>query len=518
MAKKQVIDFDAGTLESLEIIFSALTVGSSLVKNPDMLARKRETYQEAMREFISQFTVNVFYNEYYFLYQLIRVAKITNFGEAQISSEIEANSADILSSPFIEVVTEYVAGNGNVISDDEKVEYFREVVLERVNKLANREVTMSEFLSACEQYKRAYKNQVMLQTANAMSMIMQSTGYDEPRKRGGVKHLQGYLDASDYYSRQSARIRELDNESGSRAIVIDNDWVMNENERDKSPEDTIVLDYGIEELDKVCRGIRRTNMLNIIGPTKGGKTTFTCYMVHRALKRGLNVAIWALEGTYSEWMAQLIALTALDMRKEGDVSVIQKSDILHQSYKTDEVRVAVGAARQHLVSGAGMGKLSFIGGAAYIEDYIDTIDNHRRNENKFDVIVVDSPVLVVSRTGRTKVDRAGEAFTSLKNYVANQVPEGAVAIVTAQLKQDVVNSMRANKDQTLDVTVGAETSETIKTPDEVIGLFSSKEERLTGKMKIYNIAARHHETFRDCYIGCDMSCGTFFSQPELNEG
>ena len=183
MAKKQVIDFDAGTLESLEIIFSALTVGSSLVKNPDMLARKRETYQEAMREFISQFTVNVFYNEYYFLYQLIRVAKITNFGEAQISSEIEVNSADILSSPFIEVVTEYVAGNGNVISDDEKVEYFREVVLERVNRLANREVTMSEFLSACEQYKRAYKNQVMLQTANAMSMIMQSTGYDEPRKR-----------------------------------------------------------------------------------------------------------------------------------------------------------------------------------------------------------------------------------------------------------------------------------------------------------------------------------------------
>ena len=112
MAKKQVIDFDAGTLESLEIIFSALTVGSSLVKNTDMLARKRETYQEAMREFISQFMVNVFYNEYYFLYQLIRVAKITNFGEAQISSEIEANSADILSSPFIEVVTEYVAGNG----------------------------------------------------------------------------------------------------------------------------------------------------------------------------------------------------------------------------------------------------------------------------------------------------------------------------------------------------------------------------------------------------------------------
>ena len=195
MAKKQVIDFDAGTLESLEIIFSALTVGSSLVKNTDMLARKRETYQEAMREFISQFTVNVFYNEYYFLYQLIRVAKITNFGEAQISSEIEANSADILSSPFIEVVTEYVAGNGNVISDDEKVEYFREVVIERVMKLANREVTMSEFLSACEQYKRAYKNQVMVQTANAMSMIMQSTGYDEPRKRGGVKHLQGDLDA-----------------------------------------------------------------------------------------------------------------------------------------------------------------------------------------------------------------------------------------------------------------------------------------------------------------------------------
>ena len=37
------------------------------------------------------------------------------------------------------------------------------------------------------------------------------------------------------------------------------------------------------------------------------------------------------------------------------------------------------------------------------------------------------------------------------------------------------------------------------------------------QLKASNVASRHHETFPDFYMGCDLAIGNFYSNPELNE-
>ena len=57
-----------------------------------------------------------------------------------------------------------------------------------------------------------------------------------------------------------------------------------------------------------------------------------------------------------------------------------------------------------------------------------------------------------------------------------------------------------------------ESAETIRTPDEVIGLFSSKEERAAGYMKIYSVASRHSGTFSDFNIRTSLKCCYFYDE------
>ena len=114
-----------------------------------------------------------------------------------------------------------------------------------------------------------------------------------------------------------------------------------------------------------------------------------------------------------------------------------------------------------------------------------------------------------------KVERISETIIKLKSFLVNKV--NAVGIMTSQLKQENIDKMRSKNNETIDVTAGGDSAETTRTPDEVIGLFSTKIERSNGQIKLYNIASRHHDTFQDFYVGCDLGIGNFYSKPELNE-
>ena len=76
------------------------------------------------------------------------------------------------------------------------------------------------------------------------------------------------------------------------------------------------------------------------------------------------------------------------------------------------------------------------------------------------------------------------------------------------------HSLRRNPDETIDITAGAETAETIRTPDEIWGLFSTKEERDNNMMKIYSIASRHNGSFPDFVARCYLECCFFTSQDD----
>ena len=122
---------------------------------------------------------------------------------------------------------------------------------------------------------------------------------------------------------------------------------------------------------------------------------------------------------------------------------------------------------------------------------------------------------MLSRYGAGKVERISEGIVKLKNLISTKL--NCLCIMTAQIKQEHIDKLRAKPNETIDITAGGESAEVIRTPDEVIGLFSSKLERSNGQMKLSNVASRHHETFSDFYVGCDLAIGNFYSNPELNE-
>ena len=114
----------------------------------------------------------------------------------------------------------------------------------------------------------------------------------------------------------------------------------------------------------------------------------------------------------------------------------------------------------------------------------------------------------MSLNGRGKAESISEADMKFQDYVANGLKQPALGIVPAQLKQEVIDFIRRNPEETLDVTSGGESAETIRTPDLTIGLFSNKMERENNIMKIYGIANRHSAIFNDfqcrCYLGSCM--------------
>jgi hypothetical protein len=120
----------------------------------------------------------------------------------------------------------------------------------------------------------------------------------------------------------------------------------------------------------------------------------------------------------------------------------------------------------------------------------------------------------MSKKGKGKVERISEAYMETKNFLANRLKRPALGIMPAQLKQDVVDFLRRNPEETIDVTSGGESAETVRTPDEVIGLFSSKEERDNNIMKIYSVASRHNGSFQDFQCRCYLESCFFLSQDE----
>ena len=510
----EVMAFDIGTQDSLKKIFATLLIDPKIIGDEQIAHTKYDTYCKSIGLFLHKFPVNVFFNEYYFIYQTFKDSTIRVFSKEQIASLIAQNQASLLSSPFIDLNKYGKLLNGSTLSDSERVELFTEEMCDLLEELTKTVITYDEFESSCNQYLIAYRNSYMLQTSLAMSMIMQPDGYIERLKNNRTKFWQGEEACNEYYTYRKFHLSQLDEDKRVSSLLIDEDYANKENNKDAGGEDDgeALLDYGIKEIDEYAQVMRRSHLVNIMGITKGGKTTFATYLTERALRKGLNVAIWSLEGSIKERQAIIESLCAFNLEK--DSRIVSRNEILSRSYKSKENRQAIANART-IIASPEYGKLTYITGTAYVEDFESVLIDHYTRVNKFDVLIFDSPVLILSRYGEGKVERISETMVKLKHSISTKF--NCLCIMTSQIKQEHIDKLRNKPNETIDITAGSDSSEVIKTPDEVIGLFSSKLERSNGQIKVSNTASRHHETFPDFYVGCDLAIGHFFSRPELNE-
>lgn len=517
---------DSGIIQTLDTIFASVLAGGLDQGSPEELEIARKKLSDIsfyIGNFKSKFPMQVFQNNYAVFYEFIMKQNSYVFQTSSFRTALESNFDDILESPYIDMSPYNTTINNGATTRDEKFIVFYEQILEHYRRLSHRVVTKPEFESACNLYVSWFKEQYMSETYNNMALITGPQGFEYRKSHRRTQLLKGYLDAEKYYRERKAVILSLEKESSIKHTVYNSEAYQEEMQETSAGE--AILNYNLPVIDDVKGSMRRGNMIEVMGPPKGGKTTLTTFFVENAISKGLNVAVWALEGTPDEWKSLIIALM---VRKKTNL-VVDKKNVLERNYKSDQEKSACEAARAELAVAGEIpkelmqnpklkrGALSFIEGAAYVEDFIEVLKYHYENVNPFDVIVMDSPINILSRTGKPKVERISECYMTLKSYVANSMKVPAIAIVTAQIKQTAVDYLRQHPGEDLDVTSGGESAETIRTPDEVIGVFSTKRERETNRMQIQSVASRHNRDFPNSYIGCQLGCGYFWCDDGLNE-
>jgi len=519
------VTMSLGIQQSLRTLFSAILVGGIDRSNPayaDLLNKKVMVARECRSRFVADFPFNVFNDSYAIFYEIIVTLQVNTFTVDQLEAIIDNNRDLILDSPYIDKNKYAKTVTGNIASDDDIIIAITSDLVDMLNDLSYNYVTEEDYKSSVNTYVDWYKNVLAEVTALSMTSIMSDQGFDQklPGKRS--RHYHGLKDFKEYYTHNMRVIDSLSEESRIRSTILDESWLEEEMKLDSKKDDLSLFGTGIHEIDDAYGELRRGNMLGILGPPKGGKTRFTNYLVQLALDKGYNVAVWPLEGTKEEWIAMQTSAfiarqsykNAVAGKKDGMVR-ISSQDILQKKYISSPVmRKEVAAAKTVMATSPKYGRLSFIEGTAYVEDMFDILQDHYDNDNPYDVLIIDQLVNVMSRTGKGKVERISEAYMLTKDFLANKLKRPALGIMPAQLKQEVVDMVRRNPDSDIDVTAGGESSETIRSVDMCVGLFSSKEERNNNMMKMYSVASRHSASFENFYARCYLECCFFTSQDD----
>lgn len=513
-----MLNYTLGITESVNKIFAGVLIGA--------INRDNESFNNIImaakvnrNKFIAYFPSNIFQDEFAIFYDIIVKLNAKVFTINELEAVVDNNRDLILDSPYVDLSKMATTQSGTQSTDDEKIEAVKANLVDKFIELSNRYVSEDEFDSSCAIFIDWFKKQYMLQVSQAMARIMSDQGYDEKKPGKRSRHYYGFDDCRAYYNENMKILNELSQTDRVRSLVVDKEWLEQDLQAENLEDKNALMTIGIPEIDEVLGELRRGNMLGVLGPPKGGKTRFVNFIVSRALSLGLNVCVWTLEGTKEEWIAmQLAAL----IRRENNVAYNSK-DILQRRFNSKDPnsekldKSIVNAAKMKLSTDHSMGKLSFIESTAYVEDFMDMLEAHYENENPFDIIVIDQLIDILSRTGRGKVERISQAYQELKLFISTRMKRPALALIPAQLKQDTVDFLRRNPGETIDVTAGGESAETIRTPDEVIGLFSSKEERASNQMHIYSVASRHSGNFPDFRIKAELKCCHFYSDPTLNQ-
>lgn len=497
--------------DTLQNLFGAFIFGGMDLTSPD-LATKREIARQCLSLFRGKFVHNIFEDEYAVYYEIINNRKIGIFTAAELDLILDENKDIILNSTQVDFdsILSTVSGLKEKASEIDKFVVFKDLVIEKFKLLSNKLVSLEEFKSACEVYKMLYKKEMMTEIINNMSII--NMGSKTIRDMSGrSKRYDGTEGAEKYYMEAKKIIDSLDEVDRKTSVVLDEAWLAEELASEKEDDKLKLFPFGLSEIDAAIKYFRRTQILGILGPPKGGKTKTATWLAARAASLGFNVCIWPIEGHHSEWQA---SLTANLIKMDNNISIAGDA-ILTKTYD-NQLKQYVVAAKTKIALDCKRGKISFMTGPCYLEDFTDDLMEHYENENAFDVLILDSLTLVQSRRGIGKVERISTAYENLKIFISSQLPIPAFAILPAQLKQEVVDDLRGNPDGDLDVTSGGEAAATIRTPDHVIGVFSSKEERSAGLQKIYSVASRHNSTFDNFYARCDYGCCWYESDDSLN--
>lgn len=374
-------------------------------------------------------------------------------------------------------------------------------------------LSKSEFMLEVEKYRQEFCAYEINQAYSTSKMILYD-GVDI-----GSRKFQGYDDSVSFVKKKVADIEALMNKTTGAGFIDSRTAAVEDEASDTKPVKIGDFDL-VSELNDNLGGVFTSLFYNILAPTKGGKSKFTTRMVHTiVVQYGHNVSVWAHEGGYKAWWAQLRAIHYEHMyirgRSSGErVVPLSQKDILYDNYPNEQTRLLEEASKLDLFTNPNYGVINMIDRPFLAETFIDEIETSvQLNDSK--AVLIDYLQLIGSNDrGRSKPQVIGKAYQDALSYAKKR---NVAMISPSQFTQDFMNEMAKSKDgQTHEVrTAGGESAEIIRTPDINIALYASTEDLIRKEMTIMSVPSRLCEPFPDVHIYADL-CSCVFSSLETD--
>ena len=470
---------------------------ASVIK-PSVLSK---TNRQAL---FGQLTPKVFRNENHIIYSVLY-----NFKDRGITPDEEfirmylmRNESVIKGSKDLIDINAYTD-----LDDNPVVGYTIAVIKQFVRLKAVLETGSDEFKLLLEKYKLEYQNIEIGNSYSQAKLIV----YDGIQI--GKKTYQGYDDSVAYVKKRIADIDSVvDTQAGSGFIDASVSGLVDDNEI--IPEK--IGDFGdLTGLNKYLGGIYTSLFYSVMAPTKGGKSKFTTRMAHNvAIVHGNPIVVWAHEGGWNSWLAQLRAVHFdwLYNNNEPDITQhkrgVNQDIILKNDFPTPAIKMYEDASRVDLFTNQNYGNIHCIDRPFNVETFIDEIETAvQLNGAKF--VLIDYLQLISWVTpGMSKSQAIGQSYQKLLAYGKKR----NIAVCSpAQFTQDFMSEMSKSKDgATHEVrTAGGESSEIVRTPDVNIALYATAEDLASNTMKLLSVPSRMSKPFPTTDIYCDLGICKF---------
>lgn len=376
------------------------------------------------------------------------------------------------------------------------------------NLMKDEKVAPDEFQLVFEKYLIEYK---AIETTKIYSDSLQIIG---DGLKIGRKVLQGFEASRDYVKNNLARIEGVVDQNKGIGFINMAEVILNPKQEAKSVK---ISDFGaLEELNNHYGGIYTGNLYTVMAPSKSGKSKFCARLAHTAMVNyGVNVSVWAFEGGYEAWTAQMRSIHFDFTYNTGvsatDVKIgVTQGAILHDRFPDGSPYKELEAtSKLDLASNSAYGSTHFIDRPFRVETFLDEIDASVKANNS-QMLIIDYLQLIDSEKSMSERERIATAYPRLLEYCK----KNNIAVVSpAQYKQDVVDELQRKKDgEARDMrTAGGGSYEIIKTSDVIFALWASTEDLSNNKMTIMPMPTRFYDAIPEFDIYVDLGYCQFMS-------
>lgn len=468
---------------------------------------KKEIRKYALSKLLSVASPRIFRDENYILFSVLyefrdRVARL-NIDSEFIRLFLNRNRKLLTKSRGYIDLNAYgdVEGSAEVAYIGGVVKHFN-----RLNEMED--MSEEEFETVFEKYLIEFKSLEASRVYAQANVIL-----TEGMKIGNKSYF-GFEDSNNFIKRRLSEIEGLVDMNAGSGFVSMKEVIMGEKgEQKKSYK---ISDFGkLKKLNEIYGGIYTGMFYQVIGGPKSGKSKLCARICHTAiLDYGTNVTVWAAEGGYEAWTAQMRAIhfdytynTGVDVtdKKFG----IDQDTIIHNKYPSDELRELEESSALDLVSNSDYGVVDYVDRPFVVENFLEDIDASVKS-NGSKLIIIDYPQLIGSNNRVSERERIADSYKKLLMYCRTN---NVALFVPAQYTQETLKELISKKDTSdSDMrTSGGGSSEVLRTPDYSFAMWATTQDLINNSMKFLSMPCRFNKAFPEISAYIDLGTCQFIS-------